>query len=317
MLKLENIWKYLGSFCLQEITFELPDGYILGLIGENGAGKTTLLRLLAGLYTKDEGSIVLDNIPYENLHIPCQSRLQGAQSGSCDMPYAEAEEAVKQKIGAVFHGDLFDVRDTLRRNARRYGQYYRDYDDRLMECYMADFHLDAGKKYGLLSKGEKLKFAFAFALSHKPKLLLLDEPAANFDRDFREIFRDALRKYTENGENSAILSTHITSDIDRIADYLLYLEKGRQVIYGDIESIRGNYRMVAGEEYKIRLLKERIVHLEKGEFGAKALVRNSGRPYDSMLKVWEPSIEEWMYHMAKKKTEKGAEWAYEYRRGHV
>ena len=111
---------------------------------------------------------------------------------------------------------------------------------------MTAFRLDAGKKYGQLSKGEKLKFAFAFALSHKPKLLLLDEPAANFDRDFREMFRDILRKYTENGETSVILSTHITSDIDRMADYLLYLEKGRQVLYGDIESIRGSFRMPPG-----------------------------------------------------------------------
>ena len=279
MLKLENVSKYLGSFRLKDISLELPDGYILGLIGENGAGKTTLLRLLAGLYTKDEGSIEIDHLEYE-----------------------DTEAAVKQKIGAVFHGDLFDVRDTLRCNARRYGQFYRDYEDGLMESYMTDFRLDAGKKYGQLSKGEKLKFAFAFALSHKPKLLLLDEPAANFDRDFREIFQDILRKYTENGENSVILSTHITSDIDRIADYLLYLEKGRQVMYGDIESIRGNYRMAAGEEYKIRLMKDRVVHLEKGEFGAKALVRNAGRPYDPMLKVWEPSIEELMYHMAKREN---------------
>ncbi len=278
MLKLENVSKYLGSFYLRDIFLELPDGYILGIIGENGAGKTTLLRLLAGLYTKDEGIIDIDHMSYEE------------------------EAAVKQKIGAVFHGDLFDIRDTLRCNARRYGQFYCDYEDRLMESYMTDFRLNARKRYGQLSKGEKLKFAFAFALSHKPKLLLLDEPAANFDRDFREIFQDILRKYTENGENSVILSTHMTSDIDRAADYLLYLENGRQVMYGDIESIRGNYRMAAGEEYKIRLLKDRVVHLEKGEFGAKALVRNFGRPYDPMLKVWEPSIEELMYHMAKRES---------------
>lgn len=277
MLKVENVSKYLGSFRLKDISFELPDGYILGVIGENGAGKTTLLRLLAGLYTEDEGSVELDGTGY-----------------------GQAEAAVKQKIGAVFHGELFDMRDTLRCNARRYGQFYRDYEEELMESYMADFRLDAGRKYGQLSKGEKLKFALAFALSHRPKLLLLDEPAANFDRDFREMFRDILRKYTENGENMVVLSPHMTSDIDRAADYLLYLETGSQVMYGDIEYIRGKYRMAAGEEYRIRLLKDRVVHLEKGEFGTKALVRNSGKPFDPMLKVWEPSIEELMYHVAKR-----------------
>lgn len=276
MLELKTVTKKLNTFCLKDISLELPAGYIMGLIGENGAGKTTLLRLMAGLYSADQGSI----------------RLNG-------MEYGESEETVKQEIGVVLHGDLFDGGDTLIRNAYRYGRFYRRYDEALLGDYLRQFRLEEKEKYGRLSKGEKLKFAMAFALSHKPKLLLLDEPTANFDRDFRRTFLNLLKQYTATGENSVILSTHVTSDIDRIADYLLYLQKGRQILYGDIENIRDSYRIAAGEEYKLKLLKNRIIHIETGDLGAKALVRNSGRPLDPSLKIWVPSMEELMYHVAK------------------
>lgn len=282
MLKLENVSKQLGAFCLNGITMELPAGFCMGLVGENGAGKTTLLKLLAGLYSPDQGSILLDGLEYKT-----------------------AESAVKQEIGVVFHGDIFDMRGTLLLNARRYGRFYQRYDEMLLLKYLEWFQLKGRQKYGGLSKGEKLKFAMAFALSHSPRLLLLDEPTANFDRDFRNIFWEILRQYTATGETSVILSSHVTSEVDRVADYLLYLRRGRQLLYNDIESIRSAYRMAAGEDYKVRLLKDRIIHMEKGEFGTKALVRSSGGQEDPALKLWEPSLEELMYHMEKGgKTEK-------------
>lgn len=276
MLKLEQVQKRRNRFLLDNISIELPEGYIMGLIGENGAGKTTLFQILAGLLSADKGEIRLDGISL-----------------------AEDEAAVKQEIGAVLHGDMFDVRDTLLRNGNRYGRFYRRYEESSLKERMAEFGLDGRKKYGRLSKGEKLKFAMAFALSHKPKLLLLDEPAANFDKEFRTLFVKVLRDYVADGENTVILSTHLTSDIDMLADYLLFLKGGRQLLYGDIESVRARYRIAAGEEYKLKLLKDRIIHMESGEFGSRALVYNSGKPFDSALKVWEPSIEELMYFMEK------------------
>lgn len=276
MLKVENVSKRRNTFLLDNISIELPEGYIMGLIGENGAGKTTLLQITAGLLSADKGGIRLDGISI-----------------------AEEETAVKQEIGTVLHGDMFDVRDTLLRNGNRYGRFYRHYEESALKEHMQKFGLDGRKKYGRLSKGEKLKFAMAFALSHKPKLLLLDEPAANFDKEFRTLFIKVLRDYVAGGENYVILSTHLTSDIDMLADYLLFIKGGRQLLYGDIESVRERYRMAAGEEYKLKLLKDRVIHMESGEFGSRALVYNSGKPFDSALKVWEPSIEELMYFMEK------------------
>lgn len=274
MLQLENVSKRLGWFELKDISMELPSGYIMGLIGENGAGKTTLLHIVAGLYYKDKGRLTLDEMDNE-----------------------EEESAMKQEMGVVFHEDMFDLRGTLIGNANRYGRFYHAYEESLFLEYASRFQLDVKKKYKKLSKGEKLKMAFAFALSHKPKLLLLDEPTANLDTEFRKTFLEVLREYTASGENSVILSTHIPSDVDKIADYLLFLKRGKQLVFGDIESIRASYRMVAGEAYKIRLLGQKVIHIEEGEFGCKALVHTSKRIED--LKSWEPSTEEFMYHMAK------------------
>ena len=206
---------------------------------------------------------------------------------------------LQQEIGFVFHEEWFDDWDSLIANSRHYGKYYKNYDETLLKEYLKRFRLDGKKKYKKLSKGEKLKFAFAFALSHHPKLLLLDEPGANFDQTFREEFHHILREFTADGTKSVILSTHITSDVDRFADYLLLLKKGRQLLYGDIESVRDAYRMVAGERHALRAFGGRLVYMEETPVGCSALVKHDHAEYDRALKVWEPDTEELMYYLAK------------------
>lgn len=279
MIKLDNVSKTLSAFSLENISFELPAGCICGLIGTNGAGKTTLLHILTGLYSYDSGEI---SIFGKN--------------------YAVSEYEIKQDIGTQLQGDLFDANSTLAVNARRYGSFYKNYDYAELREYLSRFDLDEKRKYKALSTGEKLKFAFAFALSLNPKLLLLDEPSASFDVDFREEFHHILREFTSDGTRSVILSTHITSDVESFADYILFLKNGRQLMFGDIETVRGNYRMVSGEAYKIRLMRDRVIYMEEGQLGCKALVVNRPNIYDKELTVWEPSIDELMYYMVKGDT---------------
>ena len=213
--------------------------------------------------------------------------------------YRTNQMELQQEIGFVFHEEWFDDWDSLIANSRHYGKYYKNYDEALLKTYFKRFRLEEKKKYKKLSKGEKLKFAFAFALAHHPKLLLLDEPGANFDQTFREEFHHILREFTEDGTKSVILSTHITSDVDRFADYLLFLKEGRQLLYGDIESVRDAYRMVAGERYALKAFGGRLVYMEETTVGCRALVRHSHAEYDRALRVWEPNTEELMYHLAK------------------
>lgn len=221
MIEAQGITKKFAKFRLDNISFTLPEGYICGLVGRNGAGKTTLLHILLGLYQADEGHLLFDNKDYET-----------------------DEKAIHDEIGVVLVEELFASSLTLIQNANRFGQYYSGYDEGQMRAYLDKFHLDPKKRFGKLSKGQKLKCQFAFALAHKPKLLILDEPTGNFDPEFREQFWEELMKFMEDGTRSVILATHLTEELDRRADYLLYLEEGKMVYAGDMETFREEYRSV-------------------------------------------------------------------------
>ncbi|MDY5806073.1 MAG: ABC transporter ATP-binding protein [Lachnospira sp.] len=277
MIDCNNVSKRFTSFSLKNITFNLPAGYICGLIGENGSGKTTLINILSGLYSYD-GEV----------------RISGRD-------YCNHEYDIKQDIGVVVHGDIFEAKESLISNANYFGRFYKKYSKNLLENYLERFNLNDKKKYKELSKGEKLKFALAFALAHEPRLLLLDEPGANFDIEFRKEFNSLLREFIIDGTRSVILSTHIISDVETFADYILFLKNGEQVLFGDVETIREKYRMVSGEKYKIKLLKDRIIYLEEGRISCNALVKHDKQGYDKELKVWEPGIDELMYYIGKGK----------------
>ncbi len=277
MIDCNNVSKRFTSFSLKNITFNLPAGYICGLIGENGSGKTTLINILSGLYSYD-GEV----------------RISGRD-------YCNNEYDIKQDIGVVVHGDIFEAQESLISNGNYFGRFYKKYSKNLLENYLERFNLNDKKKYKELSKGEKLKFALAFALAHEPRLLLLDEPGANFDIEFRKEFNSLLREFISDGTRSVVLSTHIISDVEKFADYILFLKNGEQILFGDVETIREKYRMVSGEKYKIKLLKDRIIYLEEGRISCNALVKHDKQGYDKELKVWEPGIDELMYYIGKGK----------------
>ncbi|MCM1499897.1 MAG: ABC transporter ATP-binding protein [Clostridium sp.] len=278
MISMNKLSKQLGTFRLQDISFQLPAGYICGLVGQNGAGKTTLLHLLLGLYGADEGQIIINGLTY-----------------------AQDEKHIHDMTGTVLTEELFEPYHSIEKNADYFGKYFSKYSRERFCEYLEQFRLNGRQKFGELSRGEKLKCQFAFALSYDPLLLLLDEPAGNFDPDFREDFFRILKEFIADGKKSVILATHLTEDLDRLADYLIYLDKGRQVFAGDIESFRQKYRIVSGEKYKMNTLsKDRIVYVEERRYGAKALVKHSSyRQYDDALQVTYPSIEEFMYFYSK------------------
>ncbi len=278
LVEVKGVSKRLGSFQLENISLELPAGYICGLIGPNGAGKTTLIHLLLGLYVPNQGEVLIDG-----------------------RNYRESEQEIREELGTVLLEELFDRGLTLRQNGDKYGAFYRNYSPEVLEGYLRRFSLEPGRRYKELSKGEELKFQFAFALSHDAKLLILDEPTGNFDPAFRQEFFKVLKEFIADGDRSVILSTHLTDDLDRMADYICYLEKGQQLFVGDVESLHDTYRLVVGEEYKIKLLrKEDIIHLEKGEYGARALVKYRPSKLYNALTVTVPTIEELMYFMTKR-----------------
>lgn len=278
MVKLEQVYKKLGKFLLQDINIEIPAGYICGLIGANGSGKTSLLHIIMGLYLPDRGKVSV-----------------------MGKSFAQEETAIRNAMGVVLQERLFEETMTLKQNVDFYGKFYEKYDGACFLQLLEKFELDADRKYAKLSKGEELKFQFAFALSHYPKLLILDEPTGNFDPDFREDFWKCLKEFIADGEHSVILATHLTDDLDRMADYIIWLDNGEVFLSQNIEQMRDDYRLLCGEEYKLKLLpKEYVIHMEKGEFGSRALIRHKKRfEYDESLTVMRPTIEELMYFVTK------------------
>lgn len=279
MIKLDKISKLIGTFYLRDISLEIPEGYIIGLVGANGCGKTSLLHVLMGLYKPDSGKM----------------ELMGKS-------YPEDEDQLHDMIGVVLQERLYEDYMTLQENAAYYGRFYSNYDESYLLEMLQTYDLDPNRKYKGLSKGEELKFQFACALAHHPQLLILDEPTGNFDPEFRDEFLGALKNFIADGEHTVILATHLTDDLDKIADYLVYMEKGHILTAMDIEELRSKYRIVAGEDYRMKLLPEqRIIHMEKGEFATKALIRHRQIDiYDASYIVSSPTIEEFMYFITKR-----------------
>lgn len=279
MIKLDKIRKLIGNFQLRDINLEIPEGYIIGLVGANGCGKTSLLHVLMGLYKPDAGNMEL-----------------------MGMQYVHDEAKLHDNIGVVLQERLYEDYMTLQENATYYGRFYTNYDEAYLLELLETYELDPKRKYKGLSKGEELKFQFACALAHHPKFLILDEPTGNFDPEFRDEFLKSLKDFIADGEHTVILATHLTDDLDKMADYIVYMENGSILTAMDIEELRSKYRIIAGEDYRMKLLPEnRIIHMEKGEFATKALIRHREiDSYDASYTVSAPTIEEFMYYMTKR-----------------
>lgn len=278
MLRVQCVNKTVAEFRLKDISFELEKGYINGLIGRNGAGKSTLLKILLGMLKPDSGSI----------------EILGKDLG-------ENEKWVKDQLGFVLAENLFEEYNTIEGNALVYGRFYSRYDHKTFLEYCEKFELDPQRQLRKTSRGEKMKFQYAFALAHDPRLLILDEPLGSFDPEFAEEFSKSLSNFIASGENSVILATHITSGLDKIGDYITYIDSGRILFSKDKETLTDEYKIVTAEDYKINLIpRENIIYKEVGKNISKALVKPVHLIYrDPEFQVDVPNIEELMYFMDK------------------
>ncbi len=261
-----------NKFALSDVELTLPKGTVMGLIGENGAGKTTLIKLIMNVYGRDSGKIMafdgLDN--------------------------AADEAQFKEKIGYVADEDYLFVNTTVEKTARAFSYAFSEWDDSIFRKYMKLWQIDTKKKCGELSKGMKTKVMLALALAHKPELLILDEPTAGLDPAARIEILDILREFVSDGEHSALFSTHITGDLDKIADYIAMMIDGRITEVLSANDAEEKYAVISGE--KSAMIPAVLIGPKISDFGFEALVLRKNLSMFRNVSVRTPNYEDLLVH---------------------
>lgn len=220
-IEIKSLSKRYKNFHLDHISLEVPSGYICGFIGQNGAGKTTTLKLILNMALKDGGEIKV--------------------FGQTNDHYL-----IKEDIGVLFDQPYFQEDWTALDIEKAMKLFYKNWDSSAFHAYLTRFSLNPKQKFKTLSRGMKMKLGLAVALSHQAKLLLLDEPTSGLDPVMRDEILDILRDYMTAEDRTVLFSTHITSDLERIADYIIYIHKGRILYSGLKDELINKYCILRG-----------------------------------------------------------------------
>lgn len=220
-IEVKNLRKKFATFTLDDVSFTIPQGFVCGFIGKNGSGKTTTLKLLMGMLQKDTGDIQL-------------------------MGKSATDFRSKSEIAVLFDQPYYqedwtplDVEKALR-------PFYPNWNSEEYHQYLRRFSLEPKQKFKSLSRGMQMKLGLAVSLSHNAKLLILDEPAAGLDPVARDELLDILREYMINDERTIFFSTHITSDLEKIADFITYIDNGKIIYNGMTDDLLNNYCLIRG-----------------------------------------------------------------------
>jgi len=233
--RIAGLRKALGDFLLEDVSFSLPRGFTMGLVGPNGAGKTTIIKLIMGLMAPDAGDIEI---------LGLDGRSEGARA--------------REKIGFVYDVMPFYADVSLLDTRRAIAPFYRSWNEALFQELASTFDLPLSKRVKKLSQGMRTKFALALALSHDAELLILDEPTTGLDPVFRRELLHGLSGLLQDEGKSVLFSTHITSDLERIADYVTFIRDGRVLLSEDREVLEERWGVVRGSEESVKDLDPRL-----------------------------------------------------------
>lgn len=250
-LEVTGLVKSYDNFKLDGVTFNIERGYIMGYIGPNGAGKTTTINMILGILKPDAGQIKLFGRELDEGSTPLKERIG----------FVIGETAFYEFLGAQ---DMAGI----------VARFYKNWDWKAFDRYMNLFGLDKKQKIESYSKGMKVKYMLACALSHNAELLLLDEPTSGLDPVFRSELMDIFQEIISDGEKTILFSTHITSDLDNIADYVTFINDGSIIFSEDKDSVMSRFAIVKGgrDQRENVLHTGKVMGLLKSEVGFTALV---------------------------------------------
>ena len=277
ILTLDKVCKSYRDFALRDVSFTLPRGYIMGFVGENGAGKTTTIRCILGSTRTESGSI----------------SVFGKDS-------RKEPVAVRSRIGAVYDTLMFAGHLRLSEVEAHLRRFYPEWDSKQFRAYADRFRLPEKTKCGKYSRGMQMKLMLSAALSHHAELLILDEPTAGLDPVARDELLEILSEYIAGGEGSVLFSTHITADVERIADYVTVLHKGKVWFTGAKDDLMEEYAVVQRGEPFPQPLRDACIGLHDTPSGCAAILptdRLTELPKDA---IFEPAkIEDLLVYLAK------------------
>lgn len=256
-IEIKGLVKTLGNFQLTISDLKINKGYITGFIGPNGAGKTTTIKTIMGMIKKYEGEVtVLGADPRKELGI------------KEDIGY------VGDVSGYLQEGKIKNIKEVI-------SKFYSNWDEDLYRKYVNLFKLDERKLYKELSKGQKKQFDLAMALAHHPKLIIMDEPTANLDPLVRDEILEILQEFMEKEEATIFYSSHITSDLEKAADYIVMIYEGKILLTGEKEEIIENHYLVKGKkELLTDEIKRELIGVSKNNFGFEGLTNNKPKIFD-------------------------------------
>lgn len=276
-VKVEQFEKKRGVFRLEEIGFDLPEGYILGVVGRNGSGKSTLFQSMLFGDCFNGGTITIN----------------GRKAGE------DGAERADYRRQCAFVMEDFPFTDTVTAKdlGDIYGPLYKDFDKEKYKDLLEQLEIPDNKRMKKMSTGMKLKVQMAFAFSYDSKVLFLDEPTASLDSFARKDLYRLIGEYMECGNRNIIWTTHLTEELDRMADYLLILEKGKQIVFEEKEALMSKYRMVKGSRHQLDCMKSRLIGRLDRETYSEALVKAEDGPFPFADTVEAPTIEDLLCYL--------------------
>jgi ABC-2 type transport system ATP-binding protein len=277
MLEVNNLTKQFKTFKLDNISFKLEPGYIMGFIGPNGSGKSTTIKLIMNLLKKDSGDIKV----FGKDHI-------------------RFEKEIKNRIGFVYDESYFYEDLSISQMKNIIAPFYNEWDDDLFNKYMKDFNLDPKQKIKKLSKGMKMKFSLAVALCHKADLIIMDEPTSGLDPVFRREILDILYDVIQDENKSIFFSTHITTDLEKIADYITFINDGKIVFSKSKDEILESYAIIKGGNDLLNSeSRKEFIGLRETHVGFEGLCENPQKLkkiFGSDLIIERPTLEDIMVY---------------------
>ncbi|MBA4549912.1 MULTISPECIES: ABC transporter ATP-binding protein [Bacillales] len=274
VLEVNNLKKELGSFSLEQLTFSLKEGCITGFIGVNGSGKTTTIKTILGLYPKDDGSIKFFGKEIE-----------------------KNEYEIKNRIGVVLDEGYFYEEMTLKEMKSIIAPAYTNWDESVFLNYINRFNLKLDQKIATLSKGMRMKFAITLALSHHADLLIMDEPTSGLDPLIRNELMEILLDFMEEEGKSVFFSTHITSDLEKVADMLILIDNGEIVFNESKDELLERHALIKGDNSLINEHSTKLfLRLRQTPFGFQGITNKVDQVCEQMkdIIIERPTIEDVM-----------------------